>query len=187
MDWLKDSLVFTVSLVAIFTDAKWRKIPNWLTFSAIAAGIIVNCLNGWDSLMRSVVGLAMALVFMLPLFSLDFLKAGDVKLIVAWGAIKGLGQPFWQSFALWAFLYGALIGGIMSVVFLAMSKTGSEGRKRFGAFLSLALASPQTAARFADSSPLKMPMPYGIPLSLGAFLTIALERWFGMPCPFIVG
>jgi prepilin peptidase CpaA len=111
VDWLVNFLVASVSLIAIITDARWHKIPNWLTFPAIAAGFLVNAVSGWEGLIRSIGGFAFALAFMLPFFALDLLKAGDVKLVVAWGTIKGLGQPAWQSFALWAFpLRGAARG-----------------------------------------------------------------------------
>ncbi len=182
---MKDLLVAVVSLIAIFTDAKWRKIPNWLTFPAIAVGLIFNCLEGWNGLFRSAGGLVASLAIMLPFFALDFLKAGDVKLVVAWGTIKGLGQPLGQFFALWAFLYGALIGGLMALIVLATEKASSERQGRLIAMLKLMLASPKTAAYFAGSSPLKKPMPYGVALGLAAILTLILERWLGSPCPFL--
>ncbi|MCS7192147.1 MAG: prepilin peptidase [Armatimonadetes bacterium] len=185
MDLIKDVLVVIVSLVAIFTDAKWNKIPNWLTFSAIIFGFIVNSLNGWKGIVSSFGGFILALAIMLPFFSLNLLKAGDVKLVLTWGAIKGLKQPFWQSFALWAFLYGALIGGIISLVFLASEKTNSQSWKRIMALLGLIFSSPKTLSQVSEASPLKTPMPYGISLGLGSFFTVALERWFGTPCPFI--
>lgn len=185
MDWLKDALVLVISLLAVFTDAKWRKIPNWLTFPAVAIGFALNSLQGWDGIVRSIGGFVLALLIMLPLFSLDLLKAGDVKLVVAWGTIKGLGQPIWQSFALWAFLYGALFGGFMSIVIVFLRKTDSEKWRRIGALLGIMLGSPHTLAHIAESSPLKIPMPYGIALGLGSFSAIALEKFFGMPFPFL--
>ncbi len=185
MDWLRDGLVIVVSLVAIFTDVKWHKIPNWLTFPAIAIGFIANGLSGWNGFIQSVGGFIFALAIMLPFFSLDLLKAGDVKLVMAWGAIKGLGQPIWWTFALWAFLYGALLGGLMSLVFLAQRGKGSEEKKRLWSIWWLLLGLPQTLTHVSKSSPIKIPMPYGVALGLGALVTIAIERWFRIPCPFI--
>ncbi len=185
MGWVANLLVVSVSLVALITDARWRKIPNWLTFPAIGAGILLNSLDGWDGLVRSVGGLVFALALMLPFFALDLLKAGDVKLVVAWGTIKGLGQPVWQTFALWAFLYGALLGGLMSLSVLAQKRAASETWKRVWALLGLMLGAPRQLTGISDSSPMRTPMPYGIALSLGSFLALALEWWFGQVCPFI--
>jgi prepilin peptidase CpaA len=183
MDWLANFLVASVSLIAIITDARWHKIPNWLTFPAIVAGFLVNAVSGWEGLARSIGGFAFALAFMLPFFALDLLKAGDVKLVVAWGTIKGLGQPAWQSFALWAFLYGALLGGLMSILLLACKKALPETWRRVQGLL----LSSFRLELDSNSSPMKMPMPYGIALGLGSFLALGLEIWFGQPCPFVVG
>ncbi|MCS7185683.1 MAG: A24 family peptidase [Armatimonadetes bacterium] len=185
MDWVANLLVAFVSLIALVTDFKWRRIPNWLTFPAIVVGILLNAIVGWDGLVRSVGGLAFALAFMLPFFALDLLKAGDVKLVLAWGTIKGLGQPAWQTFALWAFLYGALLGGLMSLLVLVQKKAVSETWKRVWAIFGLMLGAPSQLTKISDSSPMRMPMPYGIALSLGSFLAIAMEWWFGRVCPFI--
>jgi len=185
VDWVADFLVALVSLIALVTDVKWRKIPNWLTFPAIGVGILLNSAGGWDGLVRSVSGLVFALALMLPFFALDLLKAGDVKLVLAWGTIKGLGQPAWQTFALWAFLYGALFGGLMSLLVLAQKKAVSETWKRVWALLGLLLGAPQQLTKVSDSSPMRTPMPYGIALSLGSFLALAMEWWFGKVCPFI--
>lgn len=184
--WVANFLIVLVSLIALVTDFKWRKIPNWLTFPAIGVGILLNTtIDGWGGLVRSVGGLVFALAFMLPFFALDFLKAGDVKLVVAWGTIKGLGQPAWQTFALWAFLYGALFGGAMSLLVLAQKRAVSETWKGIWALLGLALGAPSQLTKISNSSPMKTPMPYGIALSLGSFLALAIEWWFGKVCPFI--
>lgn len=185
MDLVANLLVALVSLVALFTDVKWRKIPNWLTFPAIGVGILLNAVDGWNGLVRSVAGFAFTLAFMLPFFAFDFLKAGDVKLVVAWGTIKGLGQPVWQTFALWAFLYGALFGGLMSLLVLSQRRAMSETWKRVWALIGLMLGAPRQLTEISGSSPMRVPMPYGIALSLGSFLALAMEWWFGKVCPFL--
>jgi len=185
VDWVANLLVALVSLVALVTDAKWRRIPNWLTFPAIGAGILLNAIDGWEGLVRSIVGFAFALALMLPFFALDLLKAGDVKLVVAWGTIKGIGQPALQTFALWAFLYGALFGGLMSLLVLAQKRAVSETWKRVWALFGLILGAHKQLPEISGSSPTKIPMPYGVALSLGSFFAIAMEWWFGKVCPFL--
>lgn len=180
-----DVLVVIVSLIAMVTDAKWHKIPNWLTFTAIGLGLLINAFEGWSGLVRSAEGFFLAFAIMLPFFALDLLKAGDVKLVMAWGTIKGLGQPAWQSFALWAFLYGALFGGLMSLVALACKKALPDLWKRLQALLGLMLISPKSLTDVSDSSAMRAPMPYGIALSLGALLALTMEFLFGKACPLI--
>ncbi|MFN3421575.1 MAG: prepilin peptidase [Armatimonadota bacterium] len=186
MDWVANLLIVLVSLIALVTDFKWRRIPNWLTFPAIGVGILLNtAIDGWGGLVRSAGGLVFSLALMLPFFAFDLLKAGDVKLGVAWGTITGLGQPAWQTFALWAFLYGALFGGAMSLLVLAQKRAVSETWKRVWALLGLMLGAPRQLTKISNSSPMRTPMPYGIALSLGSFLALAIEWWFGKVCPFI--
>lgn len=180
-----DVLVVIVSLIAMITDAKWHKIPNWLTFTAIGLGLLINAFEGWNGLVRSVGGFFLAFAIMFPFFVLDLLKAGDVKLVMAWGTIKGLGQPAWQSFALWAFLYGALFGGLMSLVALALKKALPDLWKRLQALLGLILVSPKSLTDVSGSSTMRAPMPYGIALSLGALLALTMEFLFGKACPFV--
>lgn len=183
MDWLANLLVALVSIVALITDARWQKIPNWLTFPAIVAGVLINAIGGREALFRSIGGFVFTLTFMLIFFVLGLLKAGDVKLVVAWGTIKGLGQPAWQSYALWAFLYGALLGGLISIFLLARRKALSEVREQTRwLLLGLPVVDGDSSSSLA-----KMPMPYGVALSLGALLTLGLEILFESPCPFITG
>ncbi len=184
MDWWASGIVALVCVVAIVTDARHHRIPNWLTFPAMGAGIVLNALAGWEGFLRSLGGLVMALLFLLPFFALGLFKAGDVKLVMAWGAIKGLGQPAWQSFALWAFLYGALFGGVIASLLLVTSRARAAGWQHTKALLGLLLGGARSLPA-PEASPLRVPMPYGIPLGLGAFLALWLEWRFGSVCPFL--
>jgi len=177
-----DTLLVLVCVVAIVTDARHHRIPNWLTFPAIGAGLLLNGLRGWEFLLHSVAGLFFALAFMLPFFALDLLKAGDVKLVVAWGTIKGVGQPVWQSFVLWAFLYGALLGGVMSLLFLRKAGVRANFKEHLKALCGVMLSRTKP---LPSPDWERVPMPYGVALGLGALIALLLERWFGQACPLI--
>ena len=184
-----DALVVVVCLAAIGTDMRWRRIPNWLTFPAMGLGLLVNALEGgWNGLVRGAAGLLLALLLTVPLFALGFVKAGDVKLVAAFGIIKGVGATTVQSFALWAFLYGALIGGLWALMTLAQSRSLGLAwmRVREIAIQWLGGMVP-TGSGGSRESALRQPMPYGVALSLGALMALACERLWGHPFPLLGG
>ncbi len=184
---LQDWVLIGTCLVVMVTDGKWHCIPNWLTFPAVGLGFLTNgLLDGWSGFGLAVGGMVLALLIALPLFALDILKAGDVKLLAAWGAIKGAVQPITYSFVLWAFLYGALVGGAMALVLLVRAKAvGIIGQRLRAWYLSFPWLPVGTMRPLPEAKPLQTPMPYGVALSIGALLAWLLEWWSGSPCPFV--
>ena len=79
----------TVVVVAIatITDLRCRRIPNWLVFPYLAAGIAVSSwLQGWQGAGRSLAGMGLAIVICGLFYWLGGLGAGDLKLCAAIGA-----------------------------------------------------------------------------------------------------
>lgn len=124
-------LVMTL-IAASYFDIKERRIPNILTLPVILWGLvsasIISGFNGFQfSLFGFLVGMA---VFFIP-FALNFMGAGDVKLMGVVGALMG-----WK-FTMSALLYAALAGG---VVVLVVSIYNKRFFKIILAFLGLVLA-----------------------------------------------
>jgi prepilin peptidase CpaA len=113
---LKVLLVAIVLLAAIY-DLRFRRIPNWLNLSGVILGVAVNTvLFGRSGLMLAFFGIALSLLIYVPLYLIRGMGAGDVKLMAAVGAIAG---P-WNWFAI--FVATALLGGVVSLVFVAFKK-----------------------------------------------------------------
>ncbi len=90
-------------LAASACDLQTRRIPNGLCAAGIAAGLIVHFWHGvWPGLW-SLAGLAAALPLLL-LYAVRAFGAGDIKLLMAVGALMG------PVFLLWA-LGGAIFAG----------------------------------------------------------------------------
>ncbi|MGA9474911.1 MAG: A24 family peptidase, partial [Terriglobales bacterium] len=71
-------------------DARWRRIPNWLTVSGAIAGIGTNTiLFRWPGLKTAFFGMALGLALLLPFVLVRSLGAGDWKLVGALGACLG--------------------------------------------------------------------------------------------------
>lgn len=73
--------------IACVTDLRSGKIPNELTFSLMAIGLLMNTVLG-DPLL-GVVGFAVATAIHFPLFALGVEKGGDAKLLMGLGALGG--------------------------------------------------------------------------------------------------
>lgn len=99
-----------LALCAGIWDARWRRIPNWLTVSGAAAGIGMNViLFHWPGLKTALLGMALGLALLLPFVLVRSLGAGDWKLVGALGACLG-------PRSLLAVLFGAiLVAGVMAL------------------------------------------------------------------------
>ncbi len=176
---MRNILVLAVSVVAVITDWKRRKIPNLLTFPAMGVGLLLGLVEGLVPFTRSVGGLLMALGIAFPFFGLNLIGAGDVKLLMAYGAIKGVASPAVASFPLWTFLYGALFGGLLSLIFYGWS----AGQRVVSVARIWALTGPKPVN--GSETKEKGTVPYAMALAMGAFLALLLELQTGSSAPWL--
>ena len=84
--------ILLLALLAGWTDLRSRRIPNWLTVSALVAGIALHTfLEGLAGLKISLLGMMIGLGLLLPFVLVRSLGAGDWKLAGALGAFTGPG------------------------------------------------------------------------------------------------
>jgi prepilin peptidase CpaA len=99
--------------LAVYTDVRWGKIFNKLTFPLILAGFFLNTFfQGWHGSLASLegIGAAIGLALALTLVAGPGLGGGDIKLIVAIGALCG------PEFVLWTCLFSALAGSLIFLI-----------------------------------------------------------------------
>jgi prepilin peptidase CpaA len=159
-----------VAGTAAITDARTRRIPNWLTGGALLLGLVLNLVLGSltdgvsgsvSALVSSAAGAALGFALLFPLYVIRVsglghaIGAGDVKLLAALGAI--VGPQALISIA----VYGAIAGGAQSLFLLGIS-----GRLLPMARHALVLQSmPPLSGRKA---------PYAIAIAVGVCLTVVL-------------
>ncbi len=109
-DLLRDALMAVLLGVACFTDLTTGKIRNWLTFPSMAVGVVASAALAplvWEG----AAGLLVAFAVGAALWKFGgAYRAGDVKLVMAAGAIGG---PEWV-------LRGMLIGFLLNFPFALM-------------------------------------------------------------------
>jgi prepilin peptidase CpaA len=153
--------------MATVTDLRTRRVPNWLVFPFLMAGISVSgVLRGWQGIGQSFAGCGLGLLIYGILFWLGGMGAGDVKLCAAIGAWIGPGQLFM------AIVLTGLAGGIMVLCWAI-----------FGGFISelfhgarnvvLGLGNPTQGeeSEYLLSNPLKRKMPYAPAIAIGTLIS----------------
>ncbi len=95
-------------------DILYRRIPNWLTYPAAIAALLVHFLaGGMTGLAFSLAGLGVGMALLMPLYVMKGMGAGDVKLLGVVGACLGPKQ------VLNAFIGTSLAGGVYALILLA--------------------------------------------------------------------
>jgi prepilin peptidase CpaA len=147
-------------ITIMYTDWRFLRIPNAFTYPAMLAGVVLGALEGvpgapfTHGLVDHVGALILAFAIAYPFYAAGGLKAGDAKLLMAIGALRGI------NFLLYAAVLGALIGGVLAVGFIVTRKLARPA----------AGAAPTTLAGIMKTS-----IPYGVALGIGGLLTLALE------------
>ncbi len=97
-------------LAASVCDLKTRRIPNGLAAAGLLAGLLGHAFwGGLPGLLGSLAGIAAALPLLL-LYAVHAFGAGDVKLLMAVGALMGPG------FLLWTLLGAIFAAGLLALV-----------------------------------------------------------------------
>jgi prepilin peptidase CpaA len=163
-------------LTASVTDARERRIPNWLSAGALLCGLGLHFLSGsWRELGSSVAALLICGVVFLLFYLAGGMGAGDVKLIAAEGALLGLSRvPA-------LLIYTALCGGLLAIVIAA-----KNGRIRSTAFNVIEITSHHRRHGLARHPELNilnsdsLRLPYALPITAGVILTIWLQSLPGV-------
>lgn len=168
-------LVSVVLVVAAVIDGWKLKVPNWLTFPLIISGWVYStAAYGWEGLGSSLLGTAVGLGLLLPLYAIGGMGAGDVKLLAGVGAWVGATVTFY------AFCVSALAGGIIALGMVLWRRTWRHHAAQLRSIVLeiLTVRNPNELSTLAAQRKSSMLLlPYGIPIAIGSIIYFA---WTGM-------
>ena len=154
-----------VALVAGILDWRYRKIPNWLTVSGLAAGMTANTiLYRWSGLRFALIGAALGLGLLLPFVLIRSLGAGDWKLAGALGACLGPGQ-------LLAVLMGSvLVAGVMALGVVIWKGRLKRTLLNIAHLLAALFSLRMPGSELSLDDPQSTKIPFGVAMALTVVL-----------------
>jgi prepilin peptidase CpaA len=152
--------------VAVYMELKERRIPNWLTLTGMALGLLIGYSNGSAAFKMSLEGLGVGFGFLFIFYVFGGLGGGDVKLMGAVGALMRL------DLVKAALFYTTFFGAFLAVMILIWRKDFWLRASQFA----------RTIAFWRDRAPeeaIKLPpvtVPYGIAIAVGCLLALLTSR-----------
>jgi prepilin peptidase CpaA len=169
-------------LAAAAIDLRSMRIPNWLTMTGAALGLVLAAAVPWqllgavwavDGVLWSLGGLGVALLVLLPFYACGLMGAGDVKLMAMVGAFLGFPQ------VLGAVLAAFIAGGAVAVLFALQRRALRRVLANVGAITqTMAFAALAGFRPVAGGAPRASvgKMPYGVSICAGTLAWLVIKR-----------
>ena len=166
-------IALALAITAAIFDVQQRRIPNWLTYPGIIAGLILRgLLFGWRGLGSAVEGFLLLGGIMFLFYVVRAMGAGDVKLIAAVGSIVGPEHGFIILLAT------AICGGLLAIVYaLYRGRMGSTLKNLGSVVLFHAQTGLQAHPELNLDNPATLRMPYGLAIAAGTLYAFLAMWW----------
>jgi prepilin peptidase CpaA len=160
--WIPAALL---AMCAGILDWRYRRIPNWLTVSGLAAGVAVNMiLYRWPGLKAALLGTLLGLGLLLPFVLVRSLGAGDWKLAGALGACLGPRQ-------LLSVLMGTiLVAGVMALAVVIWKGRLKQTLMNIAHLLAALFSLRMPGSEVSLDDPQSTKIPFGAAMALTVFL-----------------
>ncbi|HEX6510904.1 MAG TPA: A24 family peptidase [Chloroflexota bacterium] len=160
MDNILNGILVLAAVWAVVTDLRHRRISNRTTLAAaLAAGAVRLAMGGPASLLVGAEGWLLGVAVLLLPFVMGWMGAGDVKLLAAFGALRG------PEFVIQTAILGCLLGGVLSLAYLAREGKLGFTLRHLVIFIRHPLGGAMQATRR---------MPFGPALAAGAAASLIL-------------
>lgn len=161
-------LAILVGCIAVIWDLRYRKIPNWLTLPAVIIGFVLFTIYNPSRWYFSLLGILLGLLVFLFPYLLGGIGAGDVKLLMALGAIFG------PVLLVWIMLFTGVAGGVISIIQMLKNFGFKETRQKLSLFL-LGITNGSTYKLSNQNDQKKDYIPYGLAIFIGLITVIIFK------------
>lgn len=163
-------LLVPLAVIISYYDVRYRRIPNAFVLAALAGGVAINAIGaGLPGIAASFGGCALGFILMFMLHIFGAMGAGDVKLFAAIGAVIG------ADLVVPTFVVVILTGGLLAVVSIIRAGLWVTTMHRVLQILVGMLPGWQMP-KFAVPADRKHTIPYGVAITMGSILSIAIFR-----------
>ena len=188
-------VLMSVGLIVGAVIDGWKfKVPNWLTFPLIFAGWFLGLMYWNDApfladtsnrFFASFVGTFVSFLLLYWMSAINMMGAGDVKLLMGFGA--WMGAYFGTMYGGWLIVYsyfcGVIIGGVISL--LMMLPRPSHHKAMMKEVLTDIAQSKGSLANIAEKAGARKSrmtlIPYGVPLTIGFVGYVWLREFSLLP------
>jgi prepilin peptidase CpaA len=159
--------------LAVASDLRFHRIPNWLTLPALLAALLVSPWAGATSgPLESALGAALGFALLVGPYAFGGMGAGDVKALMVLGA--WLGPEMVLGAAVWA----VIAGGAFSLIILVLRGELGDFARRWGRTLLGTL----TLRRISYEPPAAGSIAAGgIPFAAAIAVGLAVQWYGGSP------
>lgn len=163
-----------VALLGAVTDVRSARLPNRLTYSALAAALILRTgLLGWSGLKSGLVGIAIAGGLFCVLYVLGAMGGGDMKMMAAVGAWVGSTHVVTVLVAI------ALAGGVLALVSMVFNKNLIQTvRNALRLVLYRFTSGLQPHPEMNVQAPGSRRVPFGVAIAMGTLFCAANTVWW---------
>lgn len=168
---LQSVILLLVTAVCAVTDAYWGKVYNVVTYPTALIGLGLSFYLAPPTPTMSLLGLLAGLLFFGFLRQLTGMGAGDVKLLAALGALKGL------PFLLFGSFYILCAAAVIALILIVWQGRLAPVLKWVGQTLASAVSAKYSQANLKHEM---TPMPFAPAIFIGSAFSIYLESVHGL-------
>jgi prepilin peptidase CpaA len=164
------ALLVPLAIIITYYDVRYRRIPNAFVLATLLSGLIVNTIyGGMNGTLASLGGCAIAFILMFILHVFGAMGAGDVKLFAAVGSLIG------AHLVLPTFLIVILTGGALALLLMLHTGAVRDTMQRVLQIL-VGLLPGWEMPRFAVPADRRHTIPYGVAITFGSLISLAIFR-----------
>lgn len=169
MEYIRLIIIAVASGIAAYSDYKIRKIKNKLTISLALLGLLINLITKDIGIGQAILGFFSAFIICLPFYLLKMLRAGDIKLFMAIGAMLG----FTGLIDIMA--KSILCGAIIALVIGIKQRKLLKRFQYLWYYLKNIFYTRKISAYITEDKQSDGYFPFGIAIFFGVFLEIAIK------------